>query len=167
MDGIDSSSTTLQDYGMQLGSGTWDFKPSLTYTGQTGSWIWGAQASAVKRLQDANKQGYALGDVFQGTAWGGYNFNRWLSASLRGVYTSQGAIRGSASRSAVSAPVDFSGNYGGQFWDVGFGLNAMVPDGDFAGHSLGVEWLQPVANQYNGYQLERDGALSVTWGYSF
>jgi hypothetical protein len=167
MDGLDSNTTTLQDYGMQLGSGTWDFKPSLTYTGQTGSWIWGAQAIAVKRLQDANKQGYTLGDVFQGTAWGGYNFNRWLSASLRGVYTSQGAIRGSSSRSAVSAPVDFSGNYGGQFWDVGFGLNAMVPDGDFAGHSLGVEWLQPVANQYNGYQLERDGALSVTWGYSF
>ncbi len=168
MDGVDSEFGEVQSYGMQLGSGTWDFKPSLTYTGQAGQWSWGAQASAVKRLQGANKLGYAFGDIFQGTAWGGYQFNNWLSASLRGVYTSQGAIRGESSRStARSAPIDFPSNYGGQFWDVGFGLNAMIPDGAFSGHNVGVEWLQPVANQYNGYQLDRDGSLSVTWSYAF
>lgn len=168
VDGVDSETSVLQDYGMQLGSGTWDFKPSLTYTGQSEKWSWGAQVSGVKRLQDANNLGYALGDAFQGTAWGNYNFLHWLSASVRGIYTAQGDIRGQSSRpNSSSAPVDFSGNYGGQFWDVGLGLNAMVPDGEFSGHSLGVEWLQPVADNYNGYQLERDGALSVTWGYMF
>ncbi|MEQ1620875.1 MAG: DUF3570 domain-containing protein [Methylococcales bacterium] len=168
LDGVDSESGQLQDYGMQLGSGTWDFKPSLTYTGQAGQWSWGAQASGVKRLQDANNLGYALGDMFQSTAWGSYNFLHWLSASVRGVYTSQGAIRGESYRpNARSAPVDFPGNYGGQFWDVGLGLNAMIPEGAYSGHSLGVEWLQPVADHYNGYQLERDGALSVTWGFAF
>ena len=30
-------------YGMQLGSGTWDFNPSITYAGGRGPWFWGAQ----------------------------------------------------------------------------------------------------------------------------
>ena len=33
----------FNDYGMQLGSGTWDFKPSLTYTGQWDQFSWGAR----------------------------------------------------------------------------------------------------------------------------
>lgn len=59
-------------YGMQLGSGTWDFKPALTYTGELGDWLWGAQASGIKRLESKNASGFAFGDVFQATAWGGY-----------------------------------------------------------------------------------------------
>jgi hypothetical protein len=38
-------------YGMQLGSGTWDFKPSLTYTGKADDWSWGAQVGGTKRLE--------------------------------------------------------------------------------------------------------------------
>ncbi|NOU23556.1 MAG: DUF3570 domain-containing protein [Methyloglobulus sp.] len=79
-------------YGMQLGSGTWDFKPSLTYTGQAESWAWGGQLSGTKRLEDRNKSGYALGDLFQGTAWGSHSLTDWLSVSVRGVYTWQGTI---------------------------------------------------------------------------
>ncbi len=58
-------------YGMQLGSGTWDFKPSLTYTGHVDEFSWGAQANGTVRMGDKNKSGYALGDIFQATAWGG------------------------------------------------------------------------------------------------
>ncbi|PZN82630.1 MAG: hypothetical protein DM484_06120, partial [Candidatus Methylumidiphilus alinenensis] len=50
-------------YGMQLGSGTWDFKPSITYTGQMDEWSWGAQISGTHRLQEQNVNGYALGDI--------------------------------------------------------------------------------------------------------
>lgn len=92
----DSNQTAQQDfihYGMQLGSGTWDFKPSLTYSGQQDDWSWGAQLSGTKRLQNRNDSGYALGDIFQTTAWGSYNLFNWLSASVRGVYTLQGAVR--------------------------------------------------------------------------
>jgi Protein of unknown function (DUF3570) len=78
------------DYGMQLGSGTWDFKPSLTYTGHIDQLSWGVQANGTVRLEERNKSGYALGDLFQATAWSGYNLTHWLSASLRGVYTLQG-----------------------------------------------------------------------------
>ncbi|MDO9162543.1 MAG: DUF3570 domain-containing protein [Methylococcaceae bacterium] len=88
-----SSEQEFMHYGMQLGSGTWDFKPSLTYSGQQDDWSWGAQLSGTKRLQNRNDSGYALGDIFQTTAWGSYNLFNWLSASVRGVYTVQGAVR--------------------------------------------------------------------------
>ncbi|MGX2030564.1 DUF3570 domain-containing protein [Methylocaldum gracile] len=168
VDGGATEDGELQDYSMQLGSGTWDFKPSLTYTGQADKWFWGAQVSGTKRLEGRNKSGYALGDVFQTTAWGGYSLTNWLSASVRGVYTVQGSIRGEFNREhSTTAPVDFPSNYGGRYWDVGLGLNLSVPSGDFAGHNLSVEWLQPVSDDVNGYQLERTGTLAVTWNYAF
>ncbi|MFI3198225.1 MAG: DUF3570 domain-containing protein [Methylococcaceae bacterium] len=171
----------LQDIGMQAGSGTWDFKPSATYTGQMNDVYWGAQFNATVRLQDKNKSGYALGDVFQSTSWLGYNLFNWLSASVRGQYTDQGKIIGqmvqyskagelsgeSQQAHSTSSTVDYEVNYGGQYWDVGFGLNATVTGGDFTGHTFSFEWLQPVNDKVNGYQLARDGALSATWSYMF
>lgn len=168
IDGQHTSASVLQDYGMQRGSGTWDFKPSVTYTGYSDKLSWGAQLSGVVRLEGRNSAGYALGDLFQSTAWGGYSLLDWLSASVRGVYTLQGALRGSYNSTAsTSAPVDYTANYGGNFWDVGFGLNLSAPGSEFAGHNLSVEWLQPVADNFNGYQLERTGSLSATWTYMF
>ncbi len=155
-------------YGMQLGSGTWDFKPSLTYTGQMDSWSWGAQISGTHRLQEQNVNGYALGDIFQATAWGSYSLFDWLSASVRGLYTTEGAIKGAYNGIYNPVgPMDYTRNYGGHYWDLGFGLNAAVPTGNLRGNHLGVEWLQPVHDDPNGYQLPRVGTLAATWGYSF
>ncbi|MEQ1560524.1 MAG: DUF3570 domain-containing protein, partial [Methyloglobulus sp.] len=86
-------------YGMQLGSGTWDFKPSLTYTGKSNAWSWGAQVGGTLRLEGSNKSGYALGDIFESSVWGGYNLTRWLSATVRAAYTWQGSIKGRYLRS--------------------------------------------------------------------
>ena len=194
------------DYGMQLGSGTWDFRPSLTYTGQSNDFSWGAQANGIVRMENKNDSGYRLGDLFQGTVWGGYNLTNWLTATVRGVYTVQGSVQGQFAGSArgqfkdqsrvcstekqsifdefgnetvIEVPVycdssilkfgsqDYPRNYGGRFWDVGFGLSATVSTGDFAGNRFAVEWLQPVHTDFNGYQLDRDGALSATWSVMF
>ena len=156
------------DYGMQLGSGTWDFKPSLTYTGQWQQFSWGAQSSGTVRMQNQNQSGYALGDLFQTTAWGSYNFNNWLGASVRGLYTSQGAIKGQYNGLINQfGPMDYTANYGGKYWDMGFGLSAMVPSGDLAGNRVSVEWLQPIQDNVNGYQLQRDGSLTATWSVAF
>ncbi|SER70777.1 Protein of unknown function [Nitrosomonas sp. Nm51] len=155
-------------FGMQLGSGTWDFVPSLTYTGDYNRWSWGAQVSGVKRMENRNESGYRLGDQFQATSWGGYGLTRWLTASVRGVYTLQDRIHGDFnSFNARIGPMDFPKNYGGQFWNVGFGVNAVIPDGRFAGHHFGFEWLQPVHTDVNGFQLDRKGALTASWSYRF
>jgi Protein of unknown function (DUF3570) len=212
----------LVHYGMQLGSGTWDFKPSLTYLGSAGEWSWGAQLAGTKRMESKNSSGYALGDMFEGSVWGGYDITHWLSGTVRVAYTWQGAIHGKYPRSSYldyalescdkaaytstndpdgdgipngpdifdqasynqclasiedakrtndandrPSPMDFPKNYGGQYVDMGFGLSATVPSGSLAGNKLSFEWLQPVYTQVNGYQLDRDGALSFTWSYGF
>ncbi len=155
-------------YGMQLGSGTWDLLPNLTYTGAWGRWSWGGQVSGIDRLENANESGYALGNQFQATAWGSIGLFDWLSASVRGVYTTQGEITGEFNdvHSELS-PVDFPQNYGGQFWDVGFGLSAEIPIAGLKDNRLSVEWLQPVEDDFNGFQLERDGSLFVSFSLTF
>lgn len=158
----------LIHYGMQLGSGTWDFRPSLTYSGQQNEWFWGGQLNGVKRMESHNESGFAFGDVFQTSAWGGYNLTHWLSATVRGVYTWQGDIRGQFNGPhSLSGPMDLPASYGGKYWDVGFGLSAVVPSGSLQGNRLGVEWLQPVQDDVYGYQLDRKGALSATWSLAF
>ncbi|NOU44007.1 MAG: DUF3570 domain-containing protein [Methyloglobulus sp.] len=155
-------------YGMQLGSGTWDFKPSLTYTGKLDKFSWGAQLNGTVRMEDRNKSGYRLGDMFQATAWGSYNVLDWLSASVRGAYTLQGGLNGQFNGLVNQfGPMDYPQNHGGKFWDVGFGLNAMIHNGAFAGNHFSVEWVQPVEDNVNGYQLDREGTLNATWGIMF
>ncbi len=158
----------LVHFGMQLGSGTWDFVPSLTYTGDHKRLTWGAQLSGTKRLEKENKSGYRLGDAIQATTWGGYNLTRWLAASVRGVFAKQGAIHGDFNAfNARTGPMDFPGNQGGEYWDIGLGVNVNVPSGKFAGHNLSVEWLEPIHTDVNGFQLDRQGRLAAAWNYHF
>ena len=165
-------------YGMQLGSGTWDFKPSLTYTGNVDKFSWGAQATGTLRLEDRNSSNFAFGDNFQGSVWGGYHWTNWLATTVRGVYTWQDSISGEYPpiiddrygypyTPTHVGPFDNTSNYGGQFVDLGLGINVTIPSGAFAGNTLKFEWLQPVHTDYNGYQLDRDGALNFTWSYRF
>ena len=159
--------TGFDHYGMQLGSGTWDFNPSITYLGSADRWFWGAQASAIARMESRNESGYALGDVYQGTAWGGYRWDNGLSATLRAAYTQQGAIKGEFEGTYYKlSPLDYPSNYGGRFWDLGVGVSYDF-GGSFAGNQLGVEWLQPLREDFNGYQLHRRGTLYATWKYMF
>ncbi len=161
-------SGNLTHYMMQLGSGTWDFQPSLTYNGRAGRWSWGAQMSGIIRLEDENDEGYRLGDVFQATGWGAYRLTDWLSASVRILHTQQGEIEGHYNKPhGHGSPPDFPENYGGRFWDIGFGINTVVPSGPLQGHRLGVEWLQPIEDDVNGYQQEREGTLWVNWSKAF
>jgi hypothetical protein len=79
------------------------------------------------------------------------------------VWLHQGAIRGAFNAyNAASGPMDFPVNHGGRFIDVGIGLNLAL-----AGSMLAVEWLAPVHEAVNGFQLERRGTLSASWSYHY
>jgi hypothetical protein len=155
-------------YMMQLGSGTWDFLPSLTYTGQIDTWAWGAQASGIIRLEEKNESGFRFGDALQLTAWGSRRLSDWLSASIRVSYFTQGTVKGHYNGAHNHAsPPDLQPNYGGRFVDLGVGLNAAIQRGTFAGYRLGIEWQEPVYQDVNGFQQKRDGALYATWSRAF
>lgn len=155
-------------YGMQLGSGTWDFWPSITYTGRADRLTWGTQVLGIVRMEEENESGYRLGDVLQVTGWVSYRFANWISASVRGLYTEQGEIEGHYNGPHNhTSPPDLQFNYGGRFWDIGFGVNTVVPSGPLKGLRLSAEWLQPMEDDPNGYQLDRDGTLWANATISF
>lgn len=155
-------------YDMQLGSGTWDLLPSLTYQGERGRFGFGAQAGGVVRLEGEGPGGYALGEAVDVTLWGSARINDWLSASLRGLAAWQGRIDGAYDRpGVVRTPADRPENAGGRTFDLGIGVAVAVPRGSFEGMDLAVEWIQPLAEDWNGHQLERTGSLVASVGMAF
>ena len=42
-----------------------------------------------------------------------------------------------------------------------------MPIAGLKDNRLSFEWLQPVEDDFNGYQLERDGSLSVSFSLKF
>jgi len=158
----------ITHYGMQLGSGTWDLVPTLTYSGHHSKASWGAQVEGVARLEDRNDSGYRLGHRATTHLWGGFAPTSWLNTTLRMSHRWQGAIEGAYSvPHPTMSPPDLPSNYGGHFLDMGFGLQFSLPAGFLDDHSIGVEWAQPLYTDFNGYQLERVGALNVGWMVHF
>ena len=156
------------DYGMQTGSGTWDLLPSLTWQGRAGDWAWGAQATAVIRGEARNRQGYALGNQWQASGWLSRRLGAELSASLRGVLSEEGAMRGQREEARpASSPAEVAANQGGRFAEIGLGLNLAALPGVARGSSLGVEWLLPLRADVRGFQLPRRSTLALHWSHHF
>ncbi len=155
-------------YGMQLGSGTYDLLPGVTYLGQSDRLSWGAQYSAVIRLEDENDSGFRFGDIHQVTAWTAYRICDWASVSGRIAYRTEGQVHGHYDGAHNhSSPPDLQSNYGGDSLDLGVGLNLWAPSGLLKGHRLAVEAMWPVYQNLNGIQLEKDVTLYVGWQWSF
>ena len=154
-------------YMMQLGTGTYDFHPAVTYTGHKDGFSWGAQYKGEIRLEDENAQGYAWGDKHSLSAWGGYGWTKNVSTSLRLSASTQEAIDGSDA--VITAPVQTADpdNYGGDIVEAGFGLNLRGSEGWSRGHELGFEVSLPLYQDLNGPQMERDYAFTVGWSKAF
>jgi len=159
---------TYMHYGMQIGSGTWDLLPSVTCLGGDGALTWGAQAGGVFRLETFNGAGFAFGDRHYLTSWGAYRFVPWASASLRLQYNHEDDINGHYDGPHNhTSPPDLQGNYGGEWSEVGFGVNTAIQSGLLGGLRFAVEYVLPVRQSYNGYQLGREQALNLSLSRSF
>ncbi|QIB66770.1 hypothetical protein [Kineobactrum salinum] len=155
-------------YGMQLGSGTWDLLPSVTYNGGRDRLSWGAQLSARLPMESENEAGFAFGEKYGATTWGAYRVADWLSLSLRLRYSKEGDIDGHYNGAHNhGSPPDLQANYGGEFLDYGLGLNLAMQQGVAAGVRLGLEWTGKINANVNGYQLDRDDGLNLSLSYAF
>ncbi len=149
-------------YAMQLGSGTYDLEPGITYTGYAGQYAWGAQYRATLRLGE-NDQDYTWGDIHNITGWGSYRLSQWLSGSLRLTYRDEDSIEGRDE--SISAPVQTANpdNYGGKRLDLGVGLNMALA----SGHRFALEYETPVQQDLNGVQMEMQSMLTFGYQYSY
>lgn len=158
---------------MQLGSGTFDLLPSLTFVQQFDNWSYGAQTNGVIRLESENSNGYRLGNNFGATTWAGYNLNGWIALNTGLSYSYTKELRGAqesvsqTSMTGKSIPTAFGENYGGKRLDGLFGLNCYIPEGLLKNHRLAIDIRLPLWQDLNGYQLETDIILTLGWQASF
>ncbi len=154
-------------YSMQLGSGTWDALPSITYSGYNNKLGWGAQYSAIIRLEDKNSQGYRWGNSHKLSLWGGYQINDILSINSKLSGRTMGKIKGSDA--LVTAPVQTADpqNYGGKIIDFGAGFNIRPKLKGFEGLELGINFDTPIYQNLNGIQMENNWNISTAITYRF
>jgi hypothetical protein len=148
-------------YPMQLGTGTWDLIPSLTYADSANKFGWGLQASYRWHL-GTNDDDYTWGNILKAIGWGKYVFTPKLLGVGKLTATDQGRIDGQdpeldPNRSPVTDP-DATG---GTRVDLSIGLNGFF--GPQLNHVLGVEFGIPVYQDLNGPQMETDWILSLSY----
>ena len=153
-------------YPMQLGSGSFDLKPSLTARSRTGKWSYGGQASAIIRL-DENDEGYTLGDVAEATGWLAYEPQPWVSVSGRLKARTVGQIDGDDPM--IRAPVQTAdpANHGGETLEALIGINLAGQTGWQRGHRIAVEIGAPLMRDLNGPQMETDLTFTLGWQKAF
>ena len=164
-----SGANTL-GYGMQLGSGTWDFSPAITFLGQTDHYSWGAQFGGVLRIGD-NDQDYSLGNRLVASLWGARKLTDSFSASAKLDYSSQSEVDGehkgiTAMRKAMS-PLNHPDHQGRDLATFGLGLNYYFKGGGLKGHRIAAEWETPISQSVNGVQLELDSTWTLGWQYAW
>ena len=177
-------------YPMQLGSGSFELRPAVTFAGTSGSWSYGAQARAAIPLNE-NSRDYRLAPTVGSTLWGARKLNHWLSLSVRGSIQNWGNITRSAehtenehdhaghdSHAAPAAPTQplymsptMDPNLqGGTHANLAAGVNFIVPDrfgGVLAGQRLAVEFQMPVYQNLNGPQMALGWTIVAGWQYAF
>ena len=164
-----SGNNTL-GYGMQLGSGTWDFNPAVTYLAQTENYSYGAQLAGILRIGE-NDQDYTLGNKFEAGLWGARKITDSLSASAKLDYSNQGEVdgahKGLTTMQKNMSPGNQATSQGRDITTLGLGLNYYFQDGGLKGHRLAAEWEAPLDQKVNGVQLELDSTWTLGWQYAW
>jgi hypothetical protein len=154
-------------YMMQLGSGTFDFLPSVTYSKQSDHFAFSFQASSALRFY-SNNVGYQLGNEYQFNIWGAYNWWKGFSSSLRFENQFVNSIKGSdkliyAFNEIAANPLNYGGNkvlsYIGTAFDFkkGFLLNSRIS----------LEYGFPIYQKVNGIQNKYKQSIMASLSYSF
>ncbi len=154
-------------YMMQMGSGTFDFMPGITYLLKQNKASLSAQITSVIRPFN-NSLNYRLGNEFTFNVWSAYRWFPWVSSSVRIEGSSVGAINGyDPSLYGVLEPSATSLNYGGQIVKSYLGLNFYLNRGWLKNNKLSVEYGMPVYQNVNGVQLALKSTIYAGWMISF
>ncbi len=147
-------STFRAPYDMQLGTGTYDLKPAITYNALSDDarWNWGAQALYAWHT-GRNENDWSYGDSLKVNGWLQRAFGP-ASGWLRLACSDTGSIRGRDEKiedlQAWSPMPDADpGNYGGTKIDGAVGASFSLGPA-----SLGLEFALPLYQDLNGLQMK-------------
>jgi len=152
-------------YPMQVGSGTYNLMPGITYLGQqvNGNYSWGAQAMATIHT-GKNDEGYRRGDKLQLTGWLAKLLSENISASVRLAAQSWEGIEGNDDQlNPMMVQTANPGLLSGKRADLLLGLNIKIPG---TGHRFAIEAGRPVWQDLDGPQLETDMMITAGWQWA-
>ncbi|MDM4016827.1 transporter [Roseiconus lacunae] len=145
-------------YPMRLGSGTFNFKPGLTYKRFGEWWSLGYQFQTDLPI-GRNYRGYSVGDEFRFNSWTSVLLTDNWAVSLRGEHLWRTAFDGedpaTANMVIATNVEDFRGGY---WYNIGIGTQFMK-----AGHYFNFEFVPTVAQDLDGIQLETDYSVIASW----
>ncbi len=154
-------------YTMQLGSGTIDLHPGITYLGQSADWAWGAEVEATIRTGE-NSNDYTLGNRYRASVWADWRWTNWAAPFVRIDGLAWGNIDGAdPDLNALMVPTADPNRRGGERVDLLFGVNFYVPQGLLKGHRLAVQGGLPIYQSLDGPQLETDWQFTIGWQWVF
>jgi hypothetical protein len=155
------------EYSMQMGSGTFDLWPGLTYLGMSENWDWGLQALGTIRL-GSNANDYRLGDGYRLSAWTQYKLFNWFGPSARLDWHAWGNIAGADPQlNPARNPAFDASKQWGERLDFLVGINFYVPKGLLKGNRFSIEGGVPLYQNIAGPNMAVDWIISVGWSYSF
>ncbi len=157
---IPTGGASLQplSYPMRLGSGTFNFRPGLTYRRYWDWFSWGAQIQTDLPI-GRNYRGYSVSDEFRINSWTSVLLTDYWSVSWRGQHLWRTAYDGEdldAPDLAISTNVEeFRGGY---WYSLGLGTQVL-----WKGHYFNVEAVPTLYQNLDGIQLETDFAVIASW----
>jgi hypothetical protein len=158
----ETHNTSRMTYPMQLGTGSFRFKPGVVYSKYYEDFSIGAQA-VVDHVLNENKNDYKVGDKYLVNLWGSYKLNEELSTSLRWEWKQQKKTRGKDSNiNSMMSPAGDVANSGKISQTVFGGLNYM-PQNFLKGHRVAFEIGIPVKQSSSGPQMKDKYIFILGW----
>ena len=165
---------TQLPFTMQIGSGTYDLAPSLTYAAGNGDWSWGGLVRNRTRLGENNRN-YRLGDSLTLSAWLTKPVSKWLAPSAKLVFRSWGRIEGRDEEllppnlppefpfpAAVTDPSKF----GGKKLNLHGGSRLTWPGGWLANGAFEGDIAVPIYQSLNGPQPKEIWRCEMEWSWN-
>jgi hypothetical protein len=166
-DNTPSKRNALLEYPMQLGSGTINLMPGVTYLGDSPNWSWGGQLLGTLPVGE-NERGYRVGNQGRISAWGVRRVTDWFAPSVRMDGRIWGNVHGLDKELNPKAnPESDPTKQGGKRVDLLFGLNFYAPRGRLKGNRVMLEAGFPIYQSLNGPQIGLDWQWSAGWSYTF
>ena len=157
-------------YPMQLGSGSFELLPGVTFYATRYNWSFGAQTRIAIPMNE-NSRGYRRAPMTVSTLWAAHRLNDWLSVSIRPLFESWGNIAGEDSAlNRKIAPTMDPRLQGGARGSLLVGSNLIFPNrlgSPLAGHRLALELRFPIYQHLDGPQMALDWSVVAGWQYAF
>jgi hypothetical protein len=151
-------------YDEQLGGGTWNLLPGITYVGRYRGTSWGLQVGAEFTLFH-NEEGWSRGDLFHAGGWLGQRWFDLVTTAVQVQWREWGDVGGSDGEISDEWPSGNPNLYGGAHLVLGSSIELAIPG--LSGQRLSIDGTWPVYQSLDGPQLEGRWRLGVGWEWTF